>query len=191
MSAKAPAGMESGTSTARAIAKLLNHHVANEYSRDMMHILSCKQNQKAKDPRIRSSLPILCHRRISWDVPDSSHHAEIDAPYAVIIDQQSCFPCEQTRLLRHLRRDRDPPRFARRDRDGQTARNRACSVLRPANQTYRMIRPIDYLECRIAHFFWRAGANIDQARIQGDSFAAKMGQGSIRRTVLPIRQTGE
>lgn len=83
--------------------------------------------------RIHLPSPFIRHRCGRRDFLGSARDAEIDAPHAVIIDQQTGLPCEQTRPFRHPRCYREGSGLAGRDRDGQTARDRTRSVLRPAD----------------------------------------------------------
>jgi hypothetical protein len=100
---------------------------------------------------------------------------EIDAAHPTIIDQHTRFPREQTGSFRHLHRHHDGSGLPLRDRDGQTARIRAGSVLRPAYQTYRMIRAVHNLDRRLSLLAGITAANIDQTRVKGNPFTAEMG----------------
>ena len=151
VSAHASSGTVRGTSTASAIAQLVQNHDIREYNRDMATSFRKQVLQETgKNQPIR---PLPCagrQRRGSGFIPDSPCHAKADPLHPVIIDHQIYRPREHPRLPWHLRRDADRASLARRDRDGQTARYRTRSVLRPANQADRMIATIDDIDFRLS-----------------------------------------
>ena len=115
----------------------------------------------------------------------------MDSSHAFVLDQQAHRPRELARLLRHLCCHGDGSRLTGRNRNGQTARDGTRSVLRAANQTNRVIRPIDDLNRSFPYLAGSARTDIGQAWIQGDSFAAKMRQSGVGGTVDPARYTGQ
>ena len=143
-SPNARSGTVKGTSTASAIAQLVQNQDAREYNRDMATSFREKiLNKTAKIQRLRPLSPVVRNRRFAGFFSDSSRHAETDPPHAAVIEQQIHRPREDTFLPRQLHRHAKGIRLAGQERDGQTARNRTRSVLRPTNEADGVIFSVD------------------------------------------------